>query len=61
VGDRTQRVKGKGNELAGKTKSRVGYQSRKPKTEAKGGAQAVKGKTQQAVGKARSTVKKKTR
>lgn len=61
MGDRTQRLKGKANEVAGKTRSAAGYQSRRPKTEAKGAAQTLKGKTQQTVGKARSAVKKKTR
>ena len=61
MADRTQRIKGKANEAAGKTKSAVGYQTGSGKTEAKGTAQAVKGKTQHAVGKARSTSKKKTR
>lgn len=61
MGDRTQRLKGKANEAAGKTKAAAGYQTYSGKTEAKGTAQALKGKTQQAVGKARSTAKKKTR
>jgi uncharacterized protein YjbJ (UPF0337 family) len=61
MGDRTQRLKGKANEAAGKTKGAAGYRTRSGKTEAKGAAQTVKGKTQQAVGKARSTAKKKTR
>jgi uncharacterized protein YjbJ (UPF0337 family) len=61
MGDRTQRVKGKANEAAGKTKAAVGYQTGDGKTEAKGEAKNLKGKAQQAAGKARSTVKKKTR
>ena len=61
MADRTQRLKGKANEAAGRTKSAVGYQSGNAKTEAKGTAQTVKGKTQQAVGKARSKAKKTTR
>jgi uncharacterized protein YjbJ (UPF0337 family) len=61
MGDRRQRAKGKANEAAGKLRSAVGYQSRKPKTEAKGAAQTIKGKAQQAVGKTRSAAKKKTR
>jgi uncharacterized protein YjbJ (UPF0337 family) len=61
MGDRTQRLKGKANEAAGRTKAAVGYQSRSGKTEAKGAGQALKGKAQQTVGKARSAAKKKTR
>src|SRR5580765_4215769 len=36
TGDRTQRVKGKANEVAGKAKGEAGYQSGKPGTEAQG-------------------------
>ena len=61
MGDRTQRLKGKANETAGKAKANVGSTSGSGKTEAKGVGQAVKGKAQQAAGKTRSTVKKKTR
>jgi uncharacterized protein YjbJ (UPF0337 family) len=61
MADRTQRVKGKANEAAGEAKANVGYTTGSRKTEAKGVGKAVKGKTQQAVGKARSTVKKKRR
>ena len=61
MGDRTQRMKGKANEVAGKTKESVGYQTGSGKTEAKGAAQTLKGKTQQSVGKARSNIKKATR
>ena len=50
MGDRTQRLKGKANEAAGK-----------PRGGAKGAGQTAKGKAQQAAGKARSTAKKKTR
>ena len=61
MGDRTQRLKGKANEVAGKAKAEVGYSTGSGKTEAKGVGKALKGKAQQATGKARSTVKKKTR
>jgi uncharacterized protein YjbJ (UPF0337 family) len=61
MGDRAQRVKGKTNELAGKTKATAGYRSGRGTTEAKGAAKAVKGKTQQAAGKASSRAKKATR
>jgi uncharacterized protein YjbJ (UPF0337 family) len=61
MADRTQRVKGKANELAGKAKANVGYSTGSGETEAKGVGKAVKGKAQQAAGKTRSAVKKKTR
>ena len=61
MADRTQRVKGKANEIAGKAKANVGYETGHGKTEAKGVGKALKGKAQQAAGKARSTAKKKTR
>jgi uncharacterized protein YjbJ (UPF0337 family) len=61
MGDRTQRLKGKANEVKGNTKADVGYETGKPKTEAKGAATAAKGKVQQAAGRARSEVKKRTR
>jgi uncharacterized protein YjbJ (UPF0337 family) len=60
MGDRLQRLKGKANEGAGKAREAAGYQTGRPTTEMRGGAQAVKGKTQQAVGRARRAVKKKT-
>jgi uncharacterized protein YjbJ (UPF0337 family) len=61
MGDRTQRVKGKANEVAGRAKAGVGYETGSGKTEAKGAGKALKGKAQQTVGKARSEAKKKTR
>ena len=61
MGDRMQRLKGKKNEVVGKTKAEAGYETGSGKTEAKGTAQALKGKTQQGVGKARSKLKKTTR
>jgi uncharacterized protein YjbJ (UPF0337 family) len=61
MGDRTQRLKGKANEAAGKARAAAGYQSRSGKTEAKGAGQTLKGKAQQAIGKARSNAKKNTR
>jgi uncharacterized protein YjbJ (UPF0337 family) len=61
MADRTQRVKGKANEAAGKAKANAGYMTGSGKTEAKGVGKALKGKAQQATGKARSTAKKKTR
>jgi uncharacterized protein YjbJ (UPF0337 family) len=61
MGDRMQRLKGKANETAGRTKANVGYESGHGKTEAKGVGQMVKGKTQKTVGKVRSKAKKATR
>jgi uncharacterized protein YjbJ (UPF0337 family) len=61
MGDRTQRLKGKANEVAGKAKAEAGYSTGSGRTEAEGVGQALKGKAQQATGKARSAVKKKTR
>jgi uncharacterized protein YjbJ (UPF0337 family) len=61
VADRTQRLKGKANEVAGKAKANAGYETGSKKTEAKGVGKALKGKAQQASGRARSAVKKKTR
>ena len=61
MGDRTQRVKGKANEAAGKAKANLGYSSGSGKTEAKGVGKMVKGKAQKTAGKARSAAKKSTR
>ena len=61
MGDRTQRLKGKANEVAGKAKADAGYESGNKKTEAQGVGKALKGKAQQATGKARGAAKKHTR
>ena len=61
MGDRTQRLKGKANEVAGKMKGATGYETGRGRTEAKGAAQMLKGKAQQAAGKSRSEAKKRTR
>jgi uncharacterized protein YjbJ (UPF0337 family) len=61
VADRTQRLKGKANEVAGKAKANAGYETGRKKTEAKGVGKALKGKAQQASGKARSNAKKAAR
>jgi uncharacterized protein YjbJ (UPF0337 family) len=61
MGDRTDRVKGKANEISGRTQADVGYSSGSGKTEAKGLARTAKGKAQQAAGKAKGSVKKATR
>ena len=60
MGERTQRVKGKANEVAGKAKAEAGRMKGDGSTETKGASQATKGKAQQTVGKARSAVKKAT-
>ena len=57
MGATKQRVKGKANETAGKTKIEAGLETKSGKQEIKGVAKAAKGKTQQAVGKARSKAK----
>lgn len=56
-----QRVKGKANEAAGRTKANAGYETGRGKTEAKGVGRMLKGKAQKAAGSARSAAKKKTR
>jgi uncharacterized protein YjbJ (UPF0337 family) len=61
MGDRTQRLKGKGNEVVGKTKVAAGRNAGSTSTEAEGALQTAKGKTQQTVGKAKSAAKKSTR
>ena len=58
MGDRTLRVKGKTNEVAGEAKANVGYDTGNHKTEAKGAGRILKGKAQQATGKARSAVRR---
>ena len=60
MGDRIQRLKGKMNKAAGRSKSEAGYRSGSPRTELKGNAQSLKGETQEAMGKARSKVRKAT-
>jgi uncharacterized protein YjbJ (UPF0337 family) len=44
MGERTQPLKAKANEVAGRTKGRAGYESASGKTEVKGNAQSLKGK-----------------
>jgi uncharacterized protein YjbJ (UPF0337 family) len=61
MGDRTQRLKGKANETAGKAKANTGVMTGSGKTEAKGVGKMVKGKAQKTAGKARSSAKKATR
>jgi uncharacterized protein YjbJ (UPF0337 family) len=58
MGDRTQRVKGKANEVKGKAKARTAYRTGNKSSEVKGAATAYKGKAQQTAGKARSKVRK---
>jgi uncharacterized protein YjbJ (UPF0337 family) len=61
MGDRTQRLKGKGEELKGRTKREAGQAAGRPGTEARGGAEELKGKGKNAAGRASSGVKKATR
>jgi len=61
MGDRKQRAKGKTEELTGRLKAMVGYNTRDGSTEAKGEARAAKGKARRLAGEASSKVKKGTR
>jgi uncharacterized protein YjbJ (UPF0337 family) len=61
MGDRTQRVEGKLKEAKGRVKRDAGAASVHPETEAGGAVDEVKGKAKNAVGKARSAVKRDTR
>ena len=61
MGDKMQRVKGKGNETMGKAKVAASKTRASKSTGSGGVAQQAKGKTQQTVGKARSAAKKATR
>jgi uncharacterized protein YjbJ (UPF0337 family) len=61
MGDRTQRIKGKGEEAKGRVKREAGIASGRPGTEARGAGEELKGKAKNATGKARSAVKKATR
>jgi uncharacterized protein YjbJ (UPF0337 family) len=61
MGDRTQRVKGKAEELKGAGKREAGAASGDRSTEAKGAAEELKGKATNAIGRARSEAKKATR
>lgn len=61
MGDRTQRIKGKAEELKGGAKRKTGEETGSPKTAAKGAAEEAKGKATNAVGRARSGIKKSTR
>ena len=53
MGEKKQRLKGKANLAAGRTKARVGFETGNKSTEAKGAAQTVKGKAQEKTGKLR--------
>jgi len=61
MGDRTQRIKGKAEEMKGSTKRDAGAATGRQSTEAKGAAEELKGKATNAVGRGRSAVKKATR
>jgi len=51
MGDRTLRVKGKTNEVAGEAKANVGYDTGSRKTEAKGAGRMLKGKASRRPGR----------
>jgi uncharacterized protein YjbJ (UPF0337 family) len=61
MGDRTQRAKGKAEELKGRAKREAGIASGRQTTEARGAGEEAKGKAKKAVGRARSAMKKSTR
>ncbi len=61
MGDRTQRAKGKAEELKGRTKRETGIAAGRPGTEARGAGEELKGKAKNTVGRARSAAKKATR
>jgi uncharacterized protein YjbJ (UPF0337 family) len=53
MGNRMQRLKGKLNQASGRTKSKAGSATGRPRTELEGDTQQLKGEAQEAVGKAR--------
>jgi uncharacterized protein YjbJ (UPF0337 family) len=57
MGSTSDKISGKMNEIAGKTKQAVGKATGDNEMRAKGAVQEGKGKTQTAVGKAKDTVK----
>jgi uncharacterized protein YjbJ (UPF0337 family) len=61
MGDRTQRVKGKGEEVKGRVKRETGIATGRPGTELRGAGEEAKGKAKNTVGKVRSAAKKATR
>ena len=61
MSDRAQRVEGKVEEIKGRAKRGAGATTGNRGTEAEGAVEEVKGKAKNAVGKARSAVKKATR
>ena len=61
MADRTQRAKGKAEEVKGRTKREAGRATGRQSTEARGAGEELKGKAKNKTGKARSAVKKATR
>jgi uncharacterized protein YjbJ (UPF0337 family) len=61
MGDRTQRVKGKAEEVTGRLKATVAHDVRDGSTEAKGAARVAKGRARWLAGRASSAFKKRTR
>ncbi len=61
MGDRTQRVKGKLEEIKGRGKREAGIAAGRPGTETQGAGEELKGKAKNKLGRARSAAKKATR
>lgn len=57
MGSTSDKIKGTGNEIAGKVKQGVGEMTDNPKLEAEGHLQEAKGSMQKGVGKAKDAVK----
>lgn len=61
MGDRTQRARGKLDETKGSLKRQTGRDTGRTQTEFRGAAEELKGKAKNAIGRARSSMKKNTR
>jgi uncharacterized protein YjbJ (UPF0337 family) len=61
MGDRMQRVEGKAKEVKGRMKREAGADSGRQRTATSGAGEELAGKAKNAVGKARSALKKSTR
>ena len=58
MGSTSDKMKGMGNQMAGKVKQGVGEMTDNPKLKAEGKLQEGKGVTQKAIGEAKESVKK---
>jgi len=58
MGSTSDKIKGTGNELAGKAKKAAGELTDNPRLKAEGAGQEAKGKVQKSVGKAKDVVKR---